>query len=61
MMVAAGSDILPRNGDDEPLTGEGVRQVLTAYKTMWDEGLIPESAAGTTTRTVTWRRLAPSP
>ena len=44
MMVAAGSRILPMNGTDEALTGDGVRIVLEAYKTMWDEGMIPESA-----------------
>ena len=44
MMVAAGSKMLPRNGGDEALTGDGVKLVLEAYKTMWDEGLIPENA-----------------
>lgn len=44
MMVAAGSKILPKNGTDEALSGDGVKIVLEAYKTMWDEGLIPESA-----------------
>lgn len=44
MMVAAGSKMLPRNGEDEALTGDGVKLVLEAYKTMWDEGLIPENA-----------------
>jgi multiple sugar transport system substrate-binding protein len=44
MMVAAGSKMLPRNGEDDALTGDGVKMVLEAYKTMWDEGLIPENA-----------------
>ena len=44
MMVAAGSEILPMNATDEPLTGDGVKMVLDAFKTMWDEGLIPENA-----------------
>lgn len=44
MMVAAGSKILPRNGTDEALTGDGVKAVLEAYKTMWDEGLVPANA-----------------
>jgi multiple sugar transport system substrate-binding protein len=44
MMVAAGSKMLPRDGEDDALTGDGVRTVLEAYKTMWDEGLIPENA-----------------
>ncbi len=44
MMVAAGSQILPRNATDQALSGDGVKVVLQAYKTMWDEKLIPESA-----------------
>lgn len=44
MMVAAGSKILPKNGTDEALTGDGVKAVLEAYKTMWDEGLVPANA-----------------
>ena len=44
MMVASGSSILPMNGTDDALTGDGVKKVLEAFKTMWDEGLIPENA-----------------
>ena len=44
MMVAAGSKMLPKTGTDEALTGDGVKMVLEALKTMWDEGLIPENA-----------------
>ena len=44
MMVAAGSKILPANGNDEALTGDGVKTVLEHYKEMWKEGLIPKSA-----------------
>ena len=44
LMVAAGSKILPKNGTDDALTGDGVKTVLEAYKTMWDEGLIPANA-----------------
>ena len=44
MMVAAGSKILPANGNDDALTGEGVKDVLEAFKEMWNEGLIPKSA-----------------
>ena len=44
MMVAAGSKMLPKTGTDDALTGDGVKTVLEAYKTMWDEGLIPASA-----------------
>lgn len=48
MMVAAGSKILPANGDDEALTGDGVKAVLTEMKAMWDEKLIPDSAQADT-------------
>jgi multiple sugar transport system substrate-binding protein len=48
MMVAAGSKILPANADDEPLTGDGIKDVLTEMKAMWDEKLIPESAQADT-------------
>ena len=44
MMVAAGSKILPKNGTDDALTGDGVKLVLEAYKTMWDAGDIPANA-----------------
>ena len=44
MMVAAGSKMLPASGADDALTGEGVKDVLEAYKEMWDEGLVPKSA-----------------
>jgi multiple sugar transport system substrate-binding protein len=44
MMVAAGSKILPANGDDEALTGDGVKQVLETFKAMWKEGLVPKNA-----------------
>ena len=44
MMVAAGSKILPANAKDDALTGEGVKDVLEAFKAMWNEGLIPKSA-----------------
>jgi len=43
-MVAAGSQILPKNGTDQALSGDGVKVVLEAYKTMWDEKLIQQSA-----------------
>ena len=44
MMVAAGSKILPANGNDDALTGEGVKDVLETFKEMWNEGLIPKNA-----------------
>src|SRR5271165_7244387 len=48
MMVAAGSKILPANGNDPALTGDGVKQVLEAFKDMWKEGLVPKSAQADT-------------
>ncbi|MBV8106913.1 MAG: sugar ABC transporter substrate-binding protein [Hyphomicrobiales bacterium] len=44
MMVAAGSKILPANGSDDALTGDGVKQVLETFREMWTEGLVPKSA-----------------
>jgi multiple sugar transport system substrate-binding protein len=44
MMVAAGSKMLPKNGTDEALTGDGVKTVLEAMKTMWDGDMIPANA-----------------
>jgi multiple sugar transport system substrate-binding protein len=44
MMVAAGSKMLPKTGEDEALTGDGVKIVLEALKTMWDEDMIPANA-----------------
>ena len=44
MMVAAGSKILPANGKDDALTGDGVKLVLETFKEMWSEGLIPKNA-----------------
>lgn len=44
MMVAAGSKILPANGKDDALTGDGVKQVLETFREMWKEGLIPKNA-----------------
>jgi multiple sugar transport system substrate-binding protein len=44
MMVASGAKILPRNGDEEPLNGAGVKEVLQLFRDMWTEGLIPKSA-----------------
>jgi multiple sugar transport system substrate-binding protein len=44
MMVAAGAKILPANGADGALVGDGVKQVLETFKAMWNEGLVPKSA-----------------
>jgi multiple sugar transport system substrate-binding protein len=44
MMVASGAKMLPANGDEEPLAGTGVKEVLQLFHDMWSEGLIPKSA-----------------
>ena len=44
MMVATGAKMLPANGADGALTGDGVKQVLEEFKAMWNEGLVPKSA-----------------
>lgn len=44
MMVASGAKILPASGDEEPLAGDGVKDVLQLFRDMWSEGLIPKSA-----------------
>lgn len=48
MMVAAGSKMLPANGTDDALSGDGVKDVLTEMKAMWDEKLVPDSAQADT-------------
>ncbi len=44
MWAARGTVVLPAGCDAEPLQGESIKQVLQDYRTMWKEGLIPESA-----------------
>jgi multiple sugar transport system substrate-binding protein len=48
MMVAAGSKLLPTKAGDDALTGDGVKEVLTEMKAMWDEKLVPDSAQADT-------------
>ena len=48
MMVAAGSKLLPTKAGDDALTGDGVKDVLTEMKAMWDERLVPDSAQADT-------------
>jgi multiple sugar transport system substrate-binding protein len=43
-MVASGAKLLPHDANEEPLQGDGVKQVLTEYRNMWTEGLVPASA-----------------
>jgi multiple sugar transport system substrate-binding protein len=44
MMVASGAKMLPASGDEEPLAGDGVKEVLQLFHDMWSEGLVPKSA-----------------
>jgi len=44
MWAARGNVVLPAGCYAEPLKGESIKQVLQDYRTMWTEGLIPESA-----------------
>jgi len=44
MMVASGAKILPANGQDEPLSGTGVKEVLQLFRDMWTEDLVPKGA-----------------
>jgi multiple sugar transport system substrate-binding protein len=48
MMVASGAKLLPTKPGDDALTGDGVKDVLTEMKAMWDEKLIPDSAQADT-------------
>ena len=45
-MVASGAKLLPHDANEEPLQGDGVKQVLTEYRAMWTEGLIPGERPG---------------
>jgi len=44
MWAAKGTVVLPAGCEAEPLKGESIKQVLTNYRTMWKEGLIPQGA-----------------
>lgn len=44
MWAAPGTRVLPDACETEPLQGDSIRQVLQNYRTMWEEGLIGESA-----------------
>lgn len=44
MWAAHGTVVLPPGCEKEPLQGESIKQVLHAYRAMWNEGLIPSYA-----------------
>lgn len=44
MWASEGTAVLPDSCEAEPLQGESIRQILQGYRTMWEEGLIAESA-----------------
>jgi multiple sugar transport system substrate-binding protein len=48
MMWASGAKLLPASGDDTPMDGTGVREVLQMLQNMWKNGVIPESAEADT-------------
>lgn len=48
MMWASGAKLLPASGDDTPMEGTGVREVLQMLHNMWNNGVIPESAEADT-------------
>src|SRR5215472_9388911 len=44
MWAEHGTIVLPSGCEAEPLQGDSIKQVLQAYRTMWNEGLIPKDA-----------------
>lgn len=48
MMWGSGAKLLPASGDDTPMDGPGVREVLQMLQNMWNNGVIPESAEADT-------------
>ena len=48
MMWASGAKLLPASGEDTPMDGTGVREVLQMLQNMWKNGVIPESAEADT-------------
>ncbi len=44
LMWAAGATVVPKSAEDTPLNGDGIKQVLTTFNEMWNEGVIPEDA-----------------
>ena len=48
MMWASGAKLLPASGDDTPMEGTGVREVLQMLQNLWKSGAIPESAEADT-------------
>ena len=48
MMWASGAKLLPASGDDTPMDGTGVREVLQMLQNLWKNGVVPESAEADT-------------
>lgn len=44
MWATEGTQVLPSQCGDEALVGDSIPAILSHYRTMWEEGLIPESA-----------------
>lgn len=48
LMWASGAKLLPKEAGDPILQGAGIKEVLTAFRQMWTEGLIPPDAQSDT-------------
>ena len=48
MMWASGAKLLPASGEDTPMDGTGVREVLQMLQNLWKNGVVPESAEADT-------------
>jgi len=48
MMWASGAKLLPSSADGPAMEGTGVKEVLTMLRSMWEKGVIPESAEADT-------------
>lgn len=47
-MWASGAHLLPTSGDDDAMSGTGVKEQLTMLHNLWEAGAIPESAEADT-------------
>ncbi len=48
MMWASGAHLLPKEAGDPILQGPGIKEVLTAFRQMWTDGVIPPDAQSDT-------------
>lgn len=48
MMWASGAKLLPKEAGDPILQGDGIKEVLSTFRQMWTEGLIPPDAQSDT-------------